>query len=137
MAQAGKDLEVRARVRVILGDEVEVKASGFSGEVTGSLLVIEQPGKATTGVGELLVSNGVYKAYGQDLTLERGRLVFAGGPVGNPGLDLRAFRRADDGTIAGIMVRGTLEAPQTTLYSDPPMGQSEALAYLLLGHPLG
>jgi translocation and assembly module TamB len=137
VAQAGKDLEVRARVRVILGDEVEVKASGFSGEVTGSLLVVEQPGKATTGVGELLVSNGVYKAYGQDLTLERGRLVFAGGPVGNPGLDLRAFRRADDGTIAGIMVRGTLEAPQTTLYSDPPMGQSEALAYLLLGHPLG
>lgn len=137
VAEAGQALEVRARVRVILGDEVEVRASGFSGEVTGSLLVTEQPGKATTGVGELLVRNGVYKAYGQDLTLERGRLIFAGGPIGNPGLDLRAFRRADDGTIAGIMVRGTLESPQTTLYSDPPMGQSEALAYLLLGRPLG
>lgn len=137
VAEAGQDLEVRARVRVILGDEVEVRASGFSGEVTGSLLITEQPGRPTTGVGELIVTNGVYKAYGQNLTLERGRLIFAGGPMDNPGLDLRAFRRADDGTIAGIMVRGTLESPQTTLYSDPPMGQSEALAYLLLGRPLG
>ena len=129
--------EIHARVRVILGDKVEIKALGFSGKPKGSLLVIEEPGKATTAVGELTVEEGVYKSYGQDLSLERGRLIFAGGPIDNPGLDLRAFRKADDGTIAGINVRGTLRSPQATLYSEPPMGESEALAYLLLGHPLG
>jgi translocation and assembly module TamB len=137
VAEAGQELEIRARVRVILGDEIEVRASGFSGKPTGSLLLIEQPGRETSAVGELVVKDGVYKAYGQDLTLDRGRLIFAGGPVSNPGLDLRAFRRADDGTVAGINIRGTLESPQATLYSDPPMDQSEALAYLLLGRPLG
>lgn len=130
-------LELHARVRVILGDKVNVKAFGFSGRPTGSLLVIEQPGKATVGVGELEVKDGIYKAYGQDLTLDRGRVVFAGGPLDNPGLDLRAYRKADDGTVAGMNIRGTLKSPQATLYSDPPMGESEALAYLLLGHPLG
>lgn len=129
--------EIHARVRVILGDKVSIKALGFSGKPKGSLLVIEEPGKATSAVGELTVEEGIYKSYGQDLKLERGRLIFAGGPIDNPGLDLRAFRKADDGTIAGINVRGTLRSPQTTLYSDPPMGESEALAYLLLGHPLG
>ena len=93
----------------------------------------EQPDKATTAVGELEVKNGVYKAYGQDLTLDHGRLIFAGGPIDNPGLDLKAFRKATDGTVAGINIAGTLRAPQATLYSDPVMDESDALAYLLLG----
>jgi translocation and assembly module TamB len=88
-------------------------------------------------VGELEIKDGVYKAYGQDLTLDRGRVVFAGGPLDNPGLDLRAYRKADDGVVAGLNIKGTLKSPETTIYSDPPMGQSEALAYILLGHPLG
>ncbi|HEV7667652.1 MAG TPA: translocation/assembly module TamB domain-containing protein [Thermoanaerobaculia bacterium] len=129
--------EIHARVRVILGDKVSIKALGFSGKPKGSLLVIDEPGKATSAIGELTVEDGIYKSYGQDLKLERGRLIFAGGPIDNPGLDLKAFRKADDGTIAGINIRGTLRSPQATLYSEPPMGESEALAYLLLGHPLG
>ncbi len=137
-AQAPRQaLALHARVRVILGDKVNVKAFGFTGRPTGSLLVIEEPGKATVAVGELEVRDGIYKAYGQDLTLDRGRVVFAGGPLDNPGLDLRAYRKADDGTVAGMNIRGTLKSPQATLYSEPPMGESEALAYLLLGRPLG
>jgi translocation and assembly module TamB len=129
--------QLYARVRAVLGDKVSITAQGFSGGLTGSLLVSEQPQKPVTAVGELQVQNGTYKSYGQDLTLEYGRVIFAGGPLDNPGLDLKAYRKASDGTIAGINVTGTLKAPQATLYSDPPMDESDALAYLLLGHPLG
>ncbi|HSS76246.1 MAG TPA: translocation/assembly module TamB domain-containing protein, partial [Thermoanaerobaculia bacterium] len=132
-----KALEIHAQVRVILGEKVTVAASGFTGRPYGSLLISEQPARPTTAVGELQIANGIYQAYGQDLTLDHGRLIFAGGPVDNPGLDLQAFRTATDGTIAGIIVKGTLKSPQTTLYSTPSMGQSDALAYLLLGHRLG
>jgi translocation and assembly module TamB len=124
-------------VRVVLGEKVMVASSGFTGRPYGSLLVSEQPDRPTTAVGELQVADGIYKAYGQDLTLDHGRLLFAGGPVDNPGLDLQAYRTASDGTVAGVIVKGTLKSPQATLYSNPPMGQSDALAYLLLGHPLG
>lgn len=140
LAEADKPpMELHARVRVILAeDKVQiVEYSGFSGKPTGSLLVIEEPNKITTAVGELTVKDGIYKAYGQDLTLERGRVVFAGGPLNNPGLDLRAYRKADNGVVAGLNIRGTLESPETTIYSDPPMAQDQALAYILLGHPLG
>ncbi len=129
--------QLYAKVRAVLGEKVNLKVTGFSGGLTGSLLVTEEPEKATTAVGELEIKDGVYKAYGQDLTLDHGRLVFAGGPIDNPGLDLKAFRKATDGTVAGINITGTLRAPQATLYSDPAMDESNALAYLLLGHPLG
>jgi translocation and assembly module TamB len=136
-ATKGQALALNARIRVILGEKVTVAATGFTGKLTGSLLVIEQPDKAPVAVGELVVVDGVYKSYGQDLTLDRGRIIFAGGPLENPGLDLRAYRKATDGTVAGLVIKGTLRNPQTTVYSDPPMNESDALAYVLLGHPLG
>ncbi|MEO8190813.1 MAG: translocation/assembly module TamB domain-containing protein [Acidobacteriota bacterium] len=128
---------IEARVRLILGDQVNIKAEGFDGRITGSLLAIDAAGKPTSATGELVIASGTYKAYGQDLTVEHGRIVFAGGPIGNPAVDLRAFRKADDGTVAGVNVKGTVRNPEVTLYSEPPMGQTDALAYLLLGHPLG
>ena len=124
-----------ARVRLILGQNVEVAALGLKAKPSGSLLVIDEPTGVTRGVGQIEMSEGTFKAYGQDLTIERGRLIF-NGPIDNPGLDVRAYRKADDGTIAGIEAKGTAQKPQVTLWSDPPMTQSEALAYLLLGHPL-
>jgi hypothetical protein len=122
-------------VRLILGQNVEVAALGLKAKPSGSLLVIDEPRGVTRGVGEIEMSEGTFKAYGQDLTIERGRLIF-NGPIDNPGLDVRAYRKADDGTIAGIEAKGTAQKPQVTLWSTPSMTQSEALAYLLLGHPL-
>jgi len=128
-------LALLARVRVIFSEDVRVVALGLDAKPSGSILVIDEPGRVTRGVGEIELSEGTFKAYGQDLTIERGRLIF-NGPLDNPGLDLRAYRKADDGTTAGIEAQGTAQAPQVTLWSDPSMTQSEALAYLLLGHPL-
>ena len=126
---------VEARVRLILGQQVRVRAMGFEGRVRGSLLLDDHPGRPPTGTGELVVDEGIYKAYGAELEIERGRLRFAG-PLDNPGLDLKAFRKADDGTVAGVVVTGTLRKPTVNVYSEPPMSQTDALAYLVLGHPL-
>jgi translocation and assembly module TamB len=128
-------LDLTARVRFVLGKKVDIAVLGLEAKPTGSVLVIQRPGAVTRASGEVEVSGGTFKAYGQDLTIERGRLVFAG-PVSNPGVDLRAYRKADDGTVAGIEARGTLEKPEVTLWSNPTMTQSEQLSYLLLGRPL-
>lgn len=129
-------MAVTARVRLVLGADVSVAAMGLQGHPRGSLLVVEEPGRPTTATGTLELLDGTFKAYGQDLTIERGRLIYAGGPVDNPGLDLRAYRRADDGTVAGVAVSGSARDPRVTLWSEPAMNQSEQLAYLLLGRPL-
>lgn len=128
-------LDLTARVRFVLGKDVDIAVMGLEAEPTGSVLVIQRPGAVTRATGEVEVTGGTFKAYGQDLTIERGRLVFAG-PVSNPAVDLRAYRKADDGTVAGIEARGSLQKPEVTLWSNPAMAQSEQLSYLLLGRPL-
>lgn len=136
-APADEEMRFAARVRVVLGEEVTFEGSGLETGLDGSLLVVQEPGAPVRATGELRLEEGTFQAYGQDLQIERGRLVFAGGPVSDPGLDLRAFREARDGTVAGLEARGTLERPEVTIWSEPAMSQTEALSYLLLGRPIG
>ncbi len=129
--------QVRSRIRLRLGDQVTFAGHGLTTRITGTLEVVEEPGRLTSGRGELQLVDGRYRAYGQDLTLERGRFLFtADRPIDDPGLDLRAIRTVREVT-AGIAVRGTLHDPQTSLFSTPAMDQSNILAWLLLGRPLG
>ena len=128
-------MEVAARVRVIVGEAVDFAGFGLRGRLAGNLLVTERPGEVTTASGELRIVEGVYQAYGQDLVIDPGRLVFTGGPVQDPGLDIRARRDVRDVRV-GLNVRGTLQAPEVTLFSEPPMTQQDMLSYLLLGRPI-
>jgi translocation and assembly module TamB len=88
------------------------------------------------GRGRIGVSKGTYKAYGQDLTIERGFVLFADSPVENPGLDVRAVREIEE-VIAGVRVGGTLKSPKIDLFSSPTMGESDIISYLLTGRPAG
>ena len=118
------------------GREVHLVGFGLDGNVGGQLIVQDHPGRATTGRGQVEVT-GTYKAYGQDLTIEQGRLLFAGTPVENPGLDLRAVRAFPDQSVTvGVQVRGTAERPELSVFSNPAMEQSDALSYLVAGKPM-
>ncbi len=130
---AGKKLDLDLRQ----GQEVHLIGFGLNGYLSGQLAVRERPGQATTGRGQVVV-NGTYKAYGQNLKIDQGRLLFAGTPIDNPGLDLRAVRTgfADPGVSVGLQVRGTAQRPILTVFSDPAMEQSDALSYLVAGKPL-
>ena len=123
------------QVRLTLGDRVDFYGFGFEGRFGGSLLLIDKPGQLTTATGELTIPEGRYRAYGQRLEVEHGRLLFTGGPLSNPGLDLRAVRHINDVT-AGLKVRGSLSQPQIELFSIPAMGQTDTLSYLMLGRPI-
>lgn len=134
-AVEGKDaLPITADVTLRLGDDVKLKGFGLDGSLNGQLVVVERPGRQTTGRGEIRVG-GTYKAYGQDLKIQTGRLLFAGTAIDNPGLDLKAVRELKDVT-AGLRVQGTAQVPVLTVFSEPALEQSEALSYLITGRPL-
>ena len=141
--EPGKALPVVVAVTVKLGDEVKLAGFGLDGSIGGQLAVDQRPGRVATGTGTLNVG-GTYKAYGQDLKIESGRLLFAGTALDNPGLDIRAVRtiagasgeELGDVIKAGLQVRGTALVPVLTVFSQPPMEQSEALSYLITGKPL-
>lgn len=127
-------IPLTASINVALGDDVSLTGFGLEATVAGQLAVREAPGVPTTGSGELRVA-GTYQAYGQDLTIRQGQLLYAGTALDNPRLNIVAVREVDDVT-AGLRVTGSAQAPQITVFSEPPMGQSNALAYLVTGKPL-
>lgn len=140
---AAKSLPLVVGVDIELGDEVKLAGMGLDGQVSGRLRIDQRPGRQPVGTGTLN-AQGTYRAYGQNLTIETGHLLFAGSALDNPGLDIRAVRKIlgasggqfDDSLTAGLQVRGTALLPVLTVFSQPPMEQSEALSYLLTGKPL-
>ncbi len=127
---------ITSSVRLTLdSDHVHFYGYGFEGDIGGSLLLEDRPGRLTHATGEIKVPEGRYRAYGQRLVIENGRLVFSGGPILNPGLDFKA-KRVINGVTAGVIVSGSLQKPKLDLYSIPAMGQTDALAYLILGRPM-
>ncbi len=123
-------------VRFELGQEVRFEGFGLRARLAGNVVILELPGRLTTATGELQILEGRYRAYGQDLRIERGRLVFVGGPIDNPGLDIRAVRRVREVTV-GLQISGDAIQPLVRIFSNPPMSESDALAYLVLGRPPG
>ncbi|HEX7325570.1 MAG TPA: translocation/assembly module TamB domain-containing protein [Rhodanobacteraceae bacterium] len=129
-------LALDADIEVKLGNAVKVQGYGLDGTVHGQLAVRVRPGHTATGRGQISVS-GKYQAYGQDLSIENGRVLFAGTRLDDPGLDIRAVRRirTQDVTV-GLSIRGTAQHPVLTVFSDPTMEQAEALSYLVTGRAL-
>jgi len=126
---------ILSRIRLTLGDKVSFYGFGFEGRLGGNLLLEDEPGQLTKATGEINIPEGRYRAYGQNLVVEHGRLLFTGSPLTNPGLDLRAIRRVNEVT-AGLKVSGSLNKPKLELFSIPAMGQTNALSYLILGRPI-
>lgn len=134
---------VHASVRAILGRQVRFEGFGLSGDIGGEVLAVDEPGHITTGSGALVISDGVYSIYKQQLRIDNGRLLFNGGPISDPALDIRALRVSSHpqmlqpGAVdqkVGVIVRGTLRAPKVSIFSDPPLPQAQATNYLLFGN---
>jgi translocation and assembly module TamB len=134
--QAGPSLRIRSNVRFALGDDVHFKGFGLTTRLEGAVNVNDDPVRGTTGQGELQLVDGHYKAYGQDLTIDSGRLIFDSGPVTQPGVDVSAYRQPQSDIRVGVRVRGSLDQPLLSLYSDPAMAREQQLSWLLFGRPL-
>ena len=125
-------------LRIALGDDIRVEAGDFRGALKGSLQVEQTPELAPLGTGTIEVVNGDYVIYGQQLKMQRGKILFGGGPVDNPQLDMDVARTVEAyDVVAGARIRGTAQSPQLQLYSEPSMPDASILSYMLLGQPPG
>jgi translocation and assembly module TamB len=125
------DLEVL----VELGEHFHVRESGFDGLLKGQVHVSSSASGELRGelraFGRIEAANATYRAYGQSLTVDPGIVIFDG-PIGNPALQITAMRRNQQ-VEAGIRITGTLEQPHVELVSEPPVSESAALSWLVLG----
>nr|WP_281502379.1 translocation/assembly module TamB domain-containing protein [Alcanivorax sp. S6407] len=135
-ADAGQQLPLGMNVTVILGDKVNFNGFGLNAKLGGKLQILQEPHQPPQLNGELIVLEGRYRAYGQNLAISDGQLIFQG-PPDNPGLDIRAYRKIPSEAITvGVQLGGTLQSPEATLYSEPAMEPSQIMSYLLTGRPL-
>jgi translocation and assembly module TamB len=130
-----KSLPLTAVVTVNLGEHIEVTGYGLEATVAGQLTVREAPDSPTMGSGQVSLA-GRYEAYGQKLTIEDGRLLFAGTPLDNPRLAITAMRKVDDDLSTGVRIAGTAKRPIITVVSQPNVGEADALSYLVTGRSL-
>jgi translocation and assembly module TamB len=135
---AGLPLEVD--ILANLGEQFHLRGMGIDAFLTGSARIRTPGGGAPRVNGTIKVAKGSYKAYGQNLTIERGVLTF-NGPYDNPALNILALRKQPEGeplstsnVEAGVAVRGTALSPSARLVSTPTVPDSEKLAWLVLGH---
>lgn len=124
-----------ADIDIELGKKVSFKGFGLKTDLAGRLKVVKS-GEQTRLHGTVDMKKGIYKSYGQDLTLRKGRFLF-NGPIAAPWLDVEASRLSKNGDVTAILsLSGPLKAPKTRIYSEPSLPESDALAYLITGSPL-
>jgi len=144
-----RQLQIRSHVTVVIGNKVNIAYQGVKGELKGKVTIQDKPSTPTTATGQLRLVNAKYKAYGQELTIKQGNLNFAGGPIDNPSITLRASRTIQTATSTGplsfsgetievgVSVVGNIKTPKITLFSSPAgISQADILSYLVLGQPL-
>lgn len=126
---------VTTDIELALGNAVQIEGYGLEGRLAGNLRLRQRPGGVPEAIGELSVVDGRYQAYGQNLEIRQGQLLFSG-PLKEPNLNVEAVRRADS-VVAGLRIEGEPKQPQVTLFSEPGLPQEEILSYLIRGRPLG
>ena len=128
--RSGQAAQTRRRpiyidVRTVLGDDVNFSGFGLQTGLEGSVRISGSNNTTFASSGRVTLREGKYRAYGQELTIESGELIF-NGPLTNPSLNVRATRTASDNTVAGILLTGTPTQLRSQVYSEPPLADAEA-----------
>lgn len=117
-------------IDIDLGERLYFKGRGLDTRLAGQLALRDE-GRGLRATGNIRTADGRYRAYGQDLVIERGIISFQGS-VSNPGLNVRAIR-PNLPVQAGVEVSGTVQKPRVRLVSDSAMPDSEKLSWIVLG----
>jgi len=129
-------------LNVQLGDDVLIDGYGLKGRLEGELQLEDNPDSFLTCTGGLDFIDSSFSIFGRSLDIERGQVLFTGGPIDNPGIDFRAQKKVSDeeamgdGYVVGVDVNGLVQNLQFHLFSVPFMEDSDILSHLLVGHPM-
>ena len=130
-------IPINSNLMIHVGNNVRLDAFGLKARLTGDLKVAQD--KQGLGLnGQINIPEGRFHAYGQDLIVRKGELLFSG-PPDQPLLNIEAIRNpesTENDVIAGVRVTGTADQPKAEVFSDPAMSQQEALSYLVRGQGL-
>lgn len=156
------ELNLTTNIVLDMGKAVSIDLKGLHGLLDGSLKLVQKPNQALAAEGILLLREGRYQSYGQQLRLEDSQLIFSGETLTNPKAHIRAIREINQAKttaadvsqlfnfksdniqnmaygnhiMVGIDISGRIKTPKVTLFSSPAtLSQADILSFLLLGKP--
>ncbi|WP_174873427.1 translocation/assembly module TamB domain-containing protein, partial [Vogesella oryzae] len=118
-------------LNIALGKDFHFSGNGLDAWLGGSVRLLAEPGGELRARGQVSVDKGRFKAYAQDMDIDKGLITF-NGPLDNPLLDIRATRR-NSAVGAGVEITGSVLLPSVTLVADEAMSEKDKLSYLVLG----
>ncbi|MGD9108160.1 MAG: translocation/assembly module TamB domain-containing protein [Gammaproteobacteria bacterium] len=145
------------KIKIALGNDIKIDTSSLDAQLAGQLELNYASMQPAVASGELNIINGTYTAYSQKLKIDKGSLIFTGGLINNPRLDIRASKTINtyakpvrttqikpgqtfsaisdlQRLTVGVQVSGTLQRPKIQLFSDPGgLSDTDILSYLILG----
>lgn len=135
-AEQRKPLKHDIDLQLIFGNKVLLNSAGIDAKLAGRLRLQSNSRQEVVAFGEINVVKGKYASYGVSLDINRGNLLFNGGPLDQPTLDILALRKVGE-VKAGVKVTGTPKRPIVQLYSEPSMVETDILSYIVLGKAMG
>jgi translocation and assembly module TamB len=137
-SQQKLSLNVLLKVDPLLSNEVKLDAFGLTTDLQGELR-LQNNKSEIFGSGEVQSVNGRYRAYGQNLIIREGDILFTSA-LDRPFLNIEAIRDPDltsNSVIAGLRVEGAAQNPTISVFSEPDMEQQQILSYMLTGQGMG
>lgn len=155
-------IEFTTNISLEMGKDVEIAIKGVKGFLTGGVNLQKTNDKPMIAQGELSIRDGIYKAYGQDLIISEGKLIFRDEDIDNPEIHLRAIKQVNNATnkvassanvvnftsdqvqilhlsnktILGIDASGRINNIKINLFSIPAnLSKADILSMLLLDKP--
>jgi translocation and assembly module TamB len=122
---------ISVRIAIDLGPDFRLAGRGVDTRLAGTVQVQGDSLGMPQLVGAIHAVGGSYRAYGEQLAIERGELRFTG-PADDPAVDVLAIRPNLTPKV-GVQVTGRAQSPHVELYSEAGQSEAETLSYLVLG----
>lgn len=138
--------QLRTNIDIILGDKILYEGYGFKTQAQGQLNIKQSPGQPTKARGKINLVKGKYRAYRKRFDIAEGELLYTGGVIDNPTLNIRAERKIKTNPAAksfhtqsmitaGVKFAGPLKEAHMEFYSSPTMSNADIISYLVVGQP--
>ena len=109
---------------------------GLKTALAGGLRFRQKPGQALLTQGEIRLVDGRFKAYGQNLVVRSGKLMFSG-DIAEPYVMAEAIRdpatMEDSSVTVGVKINAPITAISAQVFSEPELPDTDKLSYLLRG----
>jgi translocation and assembly module TamB len=133
-------LQILGEIKIKLDEKIRLKVADFQSRLGGEFVMNFKPNELIpAAIGNINVFDGFYRAYGQDLQIKKGQIIFTGDAVSNPTLDIETIRKiyGDPAVeMAGVSIKGQAKKPEIKLFSKPQLTESKALSYVMFGNSM-